>query len=161
VQAARITNRNLDRERTSHHATQPTEHDHRRVPYVLETYSDHCESVNHPFLSGIVLHDPHPLHHVHCVSNGLSVLAAQLITTNSPVHLVLHGDSDSCDVLGRVTNDRKDDETDKGLTDRRMLDHRLNGVAHKVCTDSNKAGTDEKHENGRLDRHVGSVVIIV
>lgn len=80
--------------------------------------------------------------------------------TNGKIHLVLRGDSDGSNVLGGVTDDGQDNETNEGLTDGRVLNHTWNGIDEKFSTDCNKAGADQKHHNGSGAGHFRRFLVL-
>lgn len=64
--------------------------------------------------------------------------------TDCQIHLVLGCDGDSCDVLGCVSDDREDNETDEGFAHRAVVDHVWNGVDHEFGTGSDQSDCEEE-----------------
>lgn len=64
--------------------------------------------------------------------------------THSKVHLVPNSNDDSGNVFGGVSNDRNQNQTDKGPADARCLDKVVNATNEVVGADGNQDGGDDK-----------------
>ena len=67
---------------------------------------------------------------------------------HSKIHLVADSHDNSRDVLGRVTNDGDEDQTDEGLADARVL-HQVVDTSHEVFgADRHENRSDNQHTSG-------------
>ena len=64
------------------------------------------------------------------------------------IHLVLHGDEDRGAVLGRVADDRNQDDADEDLGHAEAMRGLLDGTDEELAHDGHERGRDEQHERG-------------
>jgi len=81
--------------------------------------------------------------------------------SNGQVHLVLAGDGDGSDVLGSVTHDGKDNQTNEGLANTGVADEIINAVDEKIGADRNKAGGHQKEHDCRGLREMFRLDLII
>jgi hypothetical protein len=72
--------------------------------------------------------------------------------TDRQVHLVLDGDSDSSGVLGSVTDNGQEDQTDEGGGDTSSGSKTVNAVNHELGTEGDKRRGDGERNKSTTER---------
>lgn len=76
---------------------------------------------------------------------------------NGQVQLVLGGDCDGRDMLGGVTDEGQEDESDEALRNAARLDEAFNGRHQPLGSDARYHRDDDEEQDGDATEHLGRV----
>lgn len=80
---------------------------------------------------------------------------------DSEIHLALVCDDDGCDVLGGVSNDGDQNETDECLADVRRLDNRVDAVNKELGANGDHDGHNNKRNTGGGGRQDLALLLVI
>lgn len=77
------------------------------------------------------------------------------------IHLVADGNNNGGDVLGGVSNNRDEDQTDECLANMHLLDNVVNAANEVVCANGDKNGDGDENETSSKGAHVSNLWLFI